>query len=100
MSGRTVRVMEQWEAMLVRVIKKDAVTGLSQISTIEADGNTRVIDNENASVNRAMQVLAELGREGWQLVTIENNQEQAVRLFWLKRRLIPQVDYQPGFEVG
>lgn len=76
---------QQWEVLLVKVVT--TTDGRPEISTIGPDGQTRVVDSESASINRGLEVLADLGREGWQLVSTEAHDK--ARVFWMKRQVFP-----------
>ncbi|MCA0143764.1 hypothetical protein [Blastococcus sp. LR1] len=74
--------MEQWEHLMVKVISKTS-EGHPEVSTVGPDGELRLVDNQNGTINRTMGLLAELGAEGWQMISTESFDK--VRLFWMKR---------------
>lgn len=80
----TVFRMEKWEALMVRLVPQPE--DRSQLEVIGPDGNTRVVPTEGAAtINRVLQLVAELGDDGWKLVSTEQF-ESNVRLFWLTRQ--------------
>jgi hypothetical protein len=68
--------MEKWEHMLVATEKSGNV---SQLVAVGATGTRQTVHSTGAVA--VLTLLDELGREGWQLVSVDDG------IHWLKRQL-------------
>jgi hypothetical protein len=77
---------ERWEYMFVLAVETDRAARLSTVSPL---GEVTVVDDRQANQGRALALLNELGREGWQLVALDHatTRQSTNRTYWMKRWL-------------
>jgi hypothetical protein len=80
---------EQWEHMLVSAIGS-LNPAVHHLSTDEANHAGQ------PSASSTTNLLNELGEKGWQLVHAAPSDDLRTGRYWLKRRVVPVVDYEPG----
>jgi hypothetical protein len=82
--------MEQWEHMMVVAM----VSGHPQFVTFPA--NAAAADAGEPSASSTINLLNELGSQGWQLVSADSSDDRRTGTYWLKRRVLEQTEHEPG----
>jgi ABC-type metal ion transport system substrate-binding protein len=82
----TDALIERWEYMFVLAVEMNRA---ARLSTVSPAGEVVVVDDKQANQGRALALLNDLGRDGWQLVSLDHTtmKESSSRTFWLKRWL-------------
>jgi hypothetical protein len=77
-------LVERWEYMFVLAVEAERA---ARLSTVSPSGEVTTVDDRQANQGRALALLNDLGRDGWQLVALDHatTRQSSNRTYWLKR---------------